>query len=372
MRIRRDLAPDRPGRRSGIKRFVYRRGQNESAGDGAKPGSQTAKDWSAIKDQLRRTVRRVPEVVITVRGSRNKGASDGAAVESVLRYMLYISRHGRLQTIDQAGERIEGTDAIREKHVSWDLDMQRMRSSRGEALHPSFNIIFSMPARTDPNKLLQSVQAFARDHYARHEYVMALHTPETEPGRKKDKSPEHPHVHLILRAEDQDGQRIYIRKGTLRAWREAFAAQLRAHGIEANASSRAERGISFKKMSNAEWHISRRYEDAVAKGDTAHPPTAKVRRVLQAAQELGEGRTEPKPWELAMAARRRDVLRELSLSAARLREEGDHALADQIERFMQEMPPVDSERRKIQRLLLEQLNKRQQARELNKERDLSK
>lgn len=369
---RKSLDPDRPGRPSSIKRFLYSSGKDGHADSGSKAGCQGSRDWSAIKDQLRRTVRRAPEAVITVRGSRNKGASDGVAVEGVLRYMLYISRHGRLLTIDQDGERIEGTGAIREKHRRWDLDMQRMRSARSDALHPSFNIIFSMPAKTDPGKLLRAVQAFARDHYSRHEYVMALHTPETEPGRKKDKSPEHPHVHLILRAEDLDGQRIYIRKGTLRIWREAFAEQLRAHGIEANASSRAERGVSFKKMSNAEWHITRRFEEAVANGEKAHPPIAKAGRLRQAAQELAEGHTEPKPWEIAMAARRRDIMRNLSASVAKLRDEGDHTLADQVERFMQDMPPVDSERRTMQGALVEQLKKRQQDRDQDKEKDMAK
>jgi hypothetical protein len=224
-----------------------------------------------------------------------------------------------------------------------------------------------MPAKTAPDKLLDAVQAFAREHFAGHQYVMALHTPETEPNRKKDKSPEHPHVHVILRAEDESGQRIYIRKGNLRAWREAFAVLLRARGIEANATSRAERGRSLKTLRSAEWHIDKRYREKTARGEAAEPSKAKAARILAAAHELQEGRTEPKPWELAMAARRRDEIRGLNQNVARLRQEGDNELADEVDRFIQDMPPLDTERRQIQRALIEQVNKRVNERGLGRD-----
>lgn len=365
------LDPDRPGRRSGIRRLTLRpaadrRPGGEGSGLGAAGDGQ---DWSAIKDQLRRTVRRVPEVVITVQGSRIAKHDDHFAIAGVLRYMMYISRNGQLITTDEQNARIEGTDAMRDTHGAWNLDMQRMRSGKGEALHPTFNFIFSMPAKTEPDKLLDAVQVFAREHFAGHQYVMALHTPETEPGRKKDKSPEHPHVHLVLRAENDNGQRIYIRKGDLRAWRATFAALLRARGIEANASSRAERGKSLKSMRGAEWHIDKRYQEKMARGEAAERSKAKGARLREAAQELQEGRTEPKRWELAMTARRRDVLRELAQNAERLRQEGDNELADQVDRFMQDMRPLDSERRQMQRALIKQVQIRVVERGLDREED---
>lgn len=374
------LDPDRPGRKSNIKRLVYRPNPDRKSRDDdtrapppssddrptGKPHWKDTRDWSSIKDHLRRTVKHVPEVVINVAGSRLKGDSDAKTIKGVLHYMLYISRDGRLPVFDQYGDRIEGKDAIRDTHGAWNLDMQRLRSAKDEPLHPTFNFIFSMPAKTDPDKLLNAVQAFAREYLEKHEYVMALHTPETEPGRKKDKSPEHPHVHLILRAEDENGQRIYIRKSDLRVWREGFAAELRMRGIEANASSRSERGQSLKKKRGAEWHIQKRYEEKLARGEYADPPRAMTARFNEAAQELQEGCTEPKPWEIAMAARRRDVMREFTGYAARLRKEGEIELADQVERHLREMPALDTEHRRIQRALVEQVQKRLQQRDQDK------
>ena len=69
----------------------------------------------------------------------------------------------------------------------------------------------------------------------RHRYAMALHTDQ-----------KHPHVHLVVKAKSEQGERLYIRKATLRAWREDFAKELRARGIAAYATTRSVRGQSTK------------------------------------------------------------------------------------------------------------------------------
>lgn len=351
------LDPNRPGRRSGIRRLVYR----PAAGGGFDRRSQDKgswredRSWSAIKDQLRRTVSRTTEVVINVKGSRLAKDNDQAANEGVLRYMMYISRNGRLLTMNERGERLDGREAIRETHASWDLDIQRMRGTKGEPLHPSFNIIFSMPARTDPDLVLDAVQAFARERFPGHQYVMALHTHETDPSKDP---PEHPHVHLILRAENEDGVRIHIRKNTLRIWRERFAEELRARGIAANATSRSERGQSLKAKRGAEWHIQKRYAKDLREGRKPSPPTAKTARYMEAVLDFWDGGTRSKPWEIAMAARRSAMLAELAHHAARLRREGDAELADKVDRFIQDLPRLDTERHLIQRALVQQVQRR--------------
>jgi hypothetical protein len=326
---KREIVPERDGRKSGLRRLVYRpQGKADSRNN----------DWQATKDRLRRTVARVPEVVIKVTGG-------GSKTFGVLRYMNYISRSGALIAADEKDQRLSGQDTIRYAHASWDLDLQRTHDKRGESLHQSFNIIFSMPAKTDPNILFEAVHAFAQQQFVQRQYIMVLHTPETDPS---DNPPPHPHVHVIVRAEDEDGQRLHIRKTTLRTWREAFATELRARGIEANATSRAERGVSLKARGSAECHIRER-------GDVS---TAEALRFAEAAAELRSGETELKPWEVAMEARRRDVLKELAQNAATLRHEGDIELAEQAERFARELPPLDSERRRMQRALVEQVNAR--------------
>ena len=69
---------------------------------------------------------------------------------------------------------------------------------------------------------------FAKEKFAlQHRYVMALHTDQ-----------QHPHVHLVVKAENELGRRLHIDKPLLREWREDFARMLREQGVEANATSR--------------------------------------------------------------------------------------------------------------------------------------
>ena len=68
---------------------------------------------------------------------------------------------------------------------------------------------------------------------SKHRHATVLHTDEP-----------HPHVHLVLKARSEEGDRLHIKKATLRHWREKFAENLRELGIAANATERAARGES--------------------------------------------------------------------------------------------------------------------------------
>src|SRR5205814_2993332 len=93
-------------------------------------------------------------------------------------------------------------------------------------------LMFSMPAGTAPEKVFAAVRDFAREEFAlKHRYAMVLHTDEP-----------HPHVHMVLKAVNEQGERLHIRKATLRDWRREFARHLRALGVAANATERAVRG----------------------------------------------------------------------------------------------------------------------------------
>jgi type IV secretory pathway VirD2 relaxase len=85
-----------------------------------------------------------------------------------------------------------------------------------------------MPAGTSPDRVLSAAQKFCREEFAlKHRYVMALHTDEP-----------HPHVHVVLKAVNEEGRRLNIKKATLQEWRAKFAANLREQGVAANATPR--------------------------------------------------------------------------------------------------------------------------------------
>lgn len=81
------------------------------------------------------------------------------------------------------------------------------------------NIVLSMPSPTPPEAVLAAAKVFAREKFAlKHRYAMAPHTHQ-----------QHPHVHLVVKAESETGPRLHIDKALLREWRQDFARMMREH-----------------------------------------------------------------------------------------------------------------------------------------------
>ena len=171
-------------------------------------------------------VQRAPQVMIKVTGG-------GRGMAAIAAHLRYISKGGRLPIEDDRGLEREGNEALRDLVEQWRLGGSRIPeiSERREA----FNVMLSMPAGTKADILLSAVREFAQAELANHRYVMVLHTHQANP-----------HVHLSVRAEGRDGQRLNPRKEDLRRWRETFAERLRGWGMEADASSQATRGTRHR------------------------------------------------------------------------------------------------------------------------------
>ena len=199
-------------------------------------------------EQIRRTVQRVPEVMVKVlpRASNDLKAAG--------KHLDYISRHGELPLEADDGERMEGRRG-NGLLAEWDLDIDDVRRQAalagGQGRKPPklvHKLMFSMPAGTAPNKVLAAVRTFAREEFwGQHRYAFVLHTNE-----------DHPHVHLVLKAVSEQGVRLNIRKATLRHWRSEFARNLRLLGVPANATERAVRGESRKAMKDGIYRASLR------------------------------------------------------------------------------------------------------------------
>jgi len=156
---------------------------------------------------------------------------------------------------------VQSGDGVRAKGIDkllvedWDLDLEvhagpSARSVRGprKPVKLVHNIIFSMPARTPPDKVLRAVRAFATEEFAlKHRYAMVLHTDEP-----------HPHVHMVVKAISERGVRLNIRKATLRNWRQRYATRLREQGVAANATERAVRGQVNAPMRSSSFRAMQR------------------------------------------------------------------------------------------------------------------
>jgi hypothetical protein len=298
----------------------------------AAPGARASLTPAQI-EQIHRTVSRAPEVMVKVTGGGGSSSSRG-----INAHFKYISRQGELEIETDDGERLAGKRAGQQLINDWDLDLDEDRkrpdlfaSNRRKAPKLVHKIIFSMPAGTPPRKVLAAVRDFAREEFGlKHRYAMVLHTDEP-----------HPHAHVVVKAVSEDGVRLDVRKETLRHWRQEFARQLRAQGVEANATERSVRGQSRTTKRDAIFRAAKR-------GESSHM-TAQVHEV---ARELKGGSLDG-TGASKLKQTRMEVMRGWKAVRDLLLAEGRHQLADQIGRFVSKMPPVRTDKELLAHELIE-------------------
>lgn len=287
----------------------------------------------ADKSRLARIARRAPEAMVKITGRKR----DGAHVQS---HLEYISRNGKLELEENTGERVGGRSGVRELGDRWDdanqADLERRRT--GSA---AISMILSMPAGTDPDRLREAARAFAHHTFSEsYDYVMALHT-----------DVKHPHVHLTVRTVGHDGRRLNPRKADLDAWRQSFARELRARGIEAEATPRRARG----KVQKAQRGPIRQMRD---RGVT--PQTVRS-AYLEVAQELtGRKNIPTRPWEENIVKRQQTIRQTYLATAGALAlspDAEDRRLAEDVQKFVAGMPPVETRRHAIAREIGPELRK---------------
>lgn len=261
---------------------------------------------------IARTVRRTPEVMVKVSGG-------GRSISAVEAHLKYIDRHGQLDLETDDGDRLHGKSVERQLVTAWDLDADSGRfltaPRTAKPRRPPkqvHNIILSMPIKTDANKLLAACRVFARESFAlKHRYAMVLHTDQA-----------HPHVHLVVKDESEQGVRLNIRKATLREWREQFAGQLRAVGVAANASPRAVRGLANTRLPAGLYRVLQRRE-------------SKLARPVHASSANRQAGSQARPPSITQAAARQALAGWESVHKVLVRS-GEQALARQVQAYAAE------------------------------------
>ncbi|WP_280811669.1 relaxase/mobilization nuclease domain-containing protein [Variovorax boronicumulans] len=296
--------------------------------------------------QVQRTVGRTPEVMVKVSG----GARDIGGAKAHLRY---ISRHGKLPLETDEGLVQQGRGAAREIVTDWQLELcrnqykpkpaQGQRDTRAKLVH---NIVLSMPAGTPPEKVLAAARVFARENFAlQYRYAMVLHTDQP-----------HPHVHLVVKCEHEfePGKRLYIRKDTLRQWREQFAALMREQGVAANATPRQLRGQVRKPYRDPIHHRLRALRAfaqlpvAEREGRRAPKPSTMMRQKLAGVlRRLTAGPSASDAGEMKMRSTRQEVLADWHATVGMLRRQGETRLAAQADRFTERMPAVQTDDQRL-------------------------
>jgi hypothetical protein len=257
------------------------------------------------------------------------GGGGSSTSRGVNAHFGYISRRGELEIETDDGQRLTGRDAGLHLINDWDLDLEEARkrldlfaTNRRKPPKLAHKLIFSMPAGTPPRKVLAAVRDFAREELGpKHRYAMVLHTDEP-----------HPHVHVVVKAVSEDGVRLNIRRTTLRHWRQEFARHLRAQGIEANATERSVRGQSRAPKLDSIFRAAQR-------GESSHM----AKRVHDVARELKAGSLD-RSGDAQLQRTRMDVVRGWKAVRDLLLVEGRHQLANEVVRFLSQMPPPRTEK----------------------------
>ena len=286
-------------------------------------------------DQIARTVNRAPEVMVKVSGGAH-------TLRGVATHLAYIGRDGDLGMDTDMGGRIQQKGFQKALIEDWDLDLEShwhasARDIRGRRKTPKLvhNVIFSMPPGTSPQKVLRAVKKLATDEWAlKHRYSMVLHTDDA-----------HPHVHVVLKARSEQGERLNIRKATLRAWRQRFATNLRELGVAANATERAVRGETRIRKSDGAFR-------AAGRGASVSFPSIRTTPINGTAARRQRS-------ELSGANRlrtRKEVVAGWRSVSEKLRATGRADLSDTVDAFVERMskskiekPPIHLDVKPIER-----------------------
>jgi Relaxase/Mobilisation nuclease domain len=276
-------------------------------------------------EQISRTVRRIPEVMVKVTGG---GTRKGA----VAAHFAYISRQGSLEIETEDGERIGRREEQKRLLDDWHLELTagqyRRQLDGGPARRTTklvHNLVLSMPSPTPPDKVLAATRQFARQKFSRHRYAMVLHTDQR-----------HPHVHLVVKAENELGRRLHIDKQLLRDWREHFAQLMREQGIAANATPRAVRGENKK--------IRR---EGIFKAQRYGKSTVMLDRVIGIAKELSRSGTVEDPARTRLLETRKSLVSAWMRTAEVLDAQGEVILAGEVRYFAQHLPLVLTDRQRL-------------------------
>ena len=300
------------------------------------PGRGRPLSISQIK-LITRTVGRTPEVMLKV---INRGSSSSGAVQG---HLGYIGRKGEVELETDEGEILQDEHVGNALLEEWNLDLIEKRGkinlTPNKPKQPPrlvYKLIFSMPAGTPPEKVQAAVRKFAREEFAlKHRYVMALHTDEP-----------HPHVHLVLKARSDQGQRLYVRKATLREWRAGFAHHLRALGVAANATPRHVRGVTSYQKPDGIYR-------ARSRGESTHFQE----RVNAVARELVKGKLQVESGKSKLLRTRQEVRRGWQAVSEELARQGHPEIAAQVTRYVEQMPRPLTEKEYIATKLLEHARK---------------
>lgn len=273
-------------------------------------------------------VRRAPEVMVKITGG-------GKTAGQVFQHLTYIGRNGKVVIENEEGDTLQAPGEVRDELAGWGIDTMK-GAGRYRQAH---NVMLSMPKGTPPEKVLEAARKFAQERFGgERPYMLALHT---------DKA--HPHVHICVRMEGYEpGQRLFIRKPDLQAYREQFAQKMTERGIEATATPRDWRGVTRKGQKPGVYRAAKAGRSTVIKS-----------AISEAVSEVKNGQKNSEPWKAHIEARRNTIVEQYKGMIAEAESKGKFGFAAEMRRFMEALPPIKTQQDMIRQSVSEKMQKQQ-------------
>jgi hypothetical protein len=284
-----------------------------------------------VRARLARISSNAPEVIVKVTGRAHSAGQLRAQLQ-------YISQRGGLEVEDRDGQRLVGRGDIDDLAADWSvlalMDRQRRSSSPF-----TYSIVLSMPAGTDAGVVGDAARAFAGEVFGeRFDHVSVLHT-----------DTPHPHVHMVVCAQGDNGERLNPKMADLELWRQTFARALRDRGVEAEATPRRARGVTRKAEGIALRKMRDQYESGLG------PISRTLRSAYgEAAKAAFGGPVHATPWErrlLEGQARIRGLYKAQADALQASPDPADRALGRQLATWVEQMPAPESRRLALAREL---------------------
>jgi hypothetical protein len=174
---------------------------------------------------------------------------------------------------------------------------------------------------------------------SQYRYAMVLHTDRPCP-----------HVQLTVQAENKAGKTLKVDPAGLLRWRSQFASQLREHGIAANATPKKMRGQPADRR-------SRGLDAAMRYGRS----TLQRQKIEHVAAQLREGvPSKEASAKVALLRQREYIKAHWQTLATALRTQGEQNLANEVEQFVQTLPPVLTDNERIAEKLLKEIERQRE------------
>lgn len=250
--------------------LVHLKKTKKSASSGGMPSfSAVRPNYNAKKTALnviKGVNKKLPQVVVKISGS-SKGANKAQA------HADYIGRNGKVEIEDQDGNKYKGKNEQKELLGAWSAMGMHDKHETG-ARREAFHFVFSMPNGTNPIAMKTAVKNLVKEEFDGHKFFMAQHL-----------DTDSPHVHVLLNATNDKGERLNPRKQDLHNYRVNFVEKLREQGIEAIATRRIHQ---FKYKDNKRQGVIHKDERMGIKQNNKKPTISQLKTIQATHKDIAK------------------------------------------------------------------------------------